>query len=76
MATISLRAVPIQTVAPSAERSALEAAGTEICAIRVWLAVGKNFDTVHRAVGDEDVLVGEIVDDVAMMGFTEGSVGG
>ena len=38
-ATISFRAVPIQMVAPSAERSALVPPGTEICAIRVWLEV-------------------------------------
>src|SRR6266567_226291 len=39
--TICSSAVPIQTVAPSAERSALVAPGTEICPTRVWSEVEK-----------------------------------
>jgi len=41
MATICSRAVPTQTVEPSAERSALLAPGTEIWAMDDWLAVEK-----------------------------------
>jgi hypothetical protein len=41
IAMISSRAVPIQTVAPSAERSALVATGMAICARRIWLVLEK-----------------------------------